>query len=172
MSDAEGTAAARPEDYVREFMQQLEHPETRLKTDTRRDGSDVYGGTSWGIAGREAILAALKRGRECEAALRALTTNRIHDALCLAFEAWENEHSDFDRARLVLGDIKVQVRPEDRIAALEAAMDEASDAAGNIYQMVGRLSGIGCAKVMDALVDLSQQLETASNRKTRHDTQE
>ena len=57
----EGTAAARPEDRVREFMQQLEHPETRLRTDTRRDGSDVYGGTNWGDAGKAAILDALRK---------------------------------------------------------------------------------------------------------------
>ena len=113
MSNTEGTAEATPDDCVREFIKQLEHPETRLKTDTRRDGSDVYGGTNWGTAGREAVLAALRRGRECESALRALTTNRVHDALCRTFAAWENEHSDFDRARLVLGDIMVQVRPED-----------------------------------------------------------
>jgi hypothetical protein len=126
MSDTEGTAAARPEDYVREFMQQLAHPETHLKTDTRPHADTVYSGTSWGHAGRDAILAALKRGRECEAALRALTTNRVHDALCLAFKAWENEHSDFDRARLVLGDIKVQVSPGDVAAGPvpDAAFDE------------------------------------------------
>lgn len=56
-------AQASPADYVREFMQQLEHPETRLRTDTRRDGSDVYGGTSWGDAGKAAILGAISEER-------------------------------------------------------------------------------------------------------------
>ena len=69
MSDTEGTAAARPEDHVREFIKELEHPETVLKTDTRRDGSDVWSGTSWGHAGRDAILARLQRAERLEAML-------------------------------------------------------------------------------------------------------
>lgn len=60
----EGTAAARPEDYVREFMEQLEHSETRLHTDTRRDADDVWVGTNWGEAGRAAILGALRSSDE------------------------------------------------------------------------------------------------------------
>ena len=62
-------AAARPDDYVRKFIEQLEHPETRLHTDTRCDGDDVWSGTSWGEAGRTAILSALKRSRDLESAL-------------------------------------------------------------------------------------------------------
>jgi ABC-type transporter Mla subunit MlaD len=65
-----------------------------------------------------------------------------------------------------------------RIAELEAAMDEASDTAGTLFQMVGRLQprlggdGRKCVEIMDMLVTLSEQLETASNRKARHDLQE
>jgi hypothetical protein len=48
-------------------MKQLEHPETHLKTDTRPHADTVYSGTSWGHAGRDAILARLKRADELEA---------------------------------------------------------------------------------------------------------
>lgn len=50
-----------------------------------------------------------------------------------------------------------------RVAELEAAMDEASDTAGKLYQMVGRMHGPECARAMDMLVDLSAQLEAAKD---------
>ena len=65
-TETEGTAQAQPADFVRSFERQLEHPETRLKTDTRENESDVFSGTNWGTAGKAAILEAL-RGRQAEA---------------------------------------------------------------------------------------------------------
>jgi hypothetical protein len=54
-------AETQPADYVREFMKQLAHPETRLRTDTRSNPDDVWGSTNWGDAGRAAILAVLQK---------------------------------------------------------------------------------------------------------------
>lgn len=73
MMSTEGTAAALPSDYVRNFIEQLEHPETRLHTDTRRDRHDVaWSGTSWGDTGRAAILAEMKRVGELNMALAGI----------------------------------------------------------------------------------------------------
>jgi hypothetical protein len=91
MSDSEGTAAARPEDHVREFMKQLEHPETVLKTDTRRDGSDVWGGTSWGHAGRDAILARLQRAERLEAVLTGIVDHWWEFGDMIVFNNVENK---------------------------------------------------------------------------------
>jgi len=46
----------------------------------------------------KAIFKARARIIELEAALRDMTSNRVHDALCQCFEDWENEHRDYERA--------------------------------------------------------------------------
>ena len=61
----ECTAQTRPEDYVREFIAQLEHPMTALQTHTRSGTDDpVWGSTNWGEAGKAAILAALRKQQQ------------------------------------------------------------------------------------------------------------
>ena len=48
------------------------------------------------------ILAAGERIAELEAALRDMTCNQIHDALCQVFEDWENPHTYYRRAQELL----------------------------------------------------------------------
>lgn len=53
----EGTSQARPEDFVREFIEQLEHPMTALQTHTRSGADDpVWGSTNWGGSGQSRDL--------------------------------------------------------------------------------------------------------------------
>lgn len=54
MSDNEAKAA-RPEDYVRRMIEDLKDPEIALRTEKQ------FSSTSWGDAGKAAILAALAR---------------------------------------------------------------------------------------------------------------
>ena len=57
-----GTAAAQPEDYVRRFISDLENPEVFLRTEYQQGGEcKVWATTSWGDAGKAAILAALRK---------------------------------------------------------------------------------------------------------------
>jgi hypothetical protein len=45
------------------------------------------------------IEGLVSRIHELVEALRGMTTNRVHDALCQNFEEWEPEHAAFARAK-------------------------------------------------------------------------